>query len=192
MSSIAGTSLVVIALTCVIAVVALIPELTEFRRTAARAEMMIDAVHGELPSLLTDLRVFVAKLDRTADALAGAVQAVVSGLVWEKSGVSATDRAGGAGSEGSRTALGRFAGRPAVEGPARVALPGGWGDRGGGGGSYPPGWNGWHLHRRLTESKDPRRAPWPSRHARAYREQDGSNRHTGPKAARIRRERVSW
>jgi len=70
MSSIAGTSLVVIALTCVIAVVALIPELTEFRRTAARAEMMIDAVHGELPSLLTDLRVFVAKLDRTADALA--------------------------------------------------------------------------------------------------------------------------
>ena len=44
----------------------------------------------------------------------------------------------------------------------------------------PPGWNGWHLHRRLTESKLPRAAPWVSRQATAYREHDGSNRQTRP------------
>jgi len=58
----------------------------------------------------------------------------------------------------------------------------------GGGGSNPPGWNGWHLHTRVSESKLPRRAPWDSRQAAAYREHEGSNRQTRPSS----RERVAW
>jgi len=76
MSNLADASLVVMALACVVAVVALIPVLIEMRRAVARAERMINAVQGDLPSLLADLRVLVTKLDRTADALAALGTAV--------------------------------------------------------------------------------------------------------------------
>lgn len=51
---------------------------------------------------------------------------------------------------------------------------------GSGGGSYPPGLNGWQRQTRLTASQLPRPAPCKRRHSAAYREQDGWNRHTGP------------
>src|SRR5262249_22530935 len=116
-------------------------------------------------------------------ALAGLLQAAVSGLVvWEKSGV-------GPGRAAPCAVRSFFWSR--TEGPGLSAPPGLGVGLGGGGGSYPPGWNGWHLHRRLTESKVPRRAPWPSRQATAYREHEGSNRHAGPKTATSRRDSVS-
>src|SRR5512140_2834074 len=65
----------------------------------------------------------------------------------------------------------------------------------GGGGSYPPGWNGWHLLSRRAASHEPRSAPKRSMHADAYREHEGSKRHTlpikGDRVARYRRRSAS-
>ncbi|EYF03548.1 Hypothetical protein CAP_5532 [Chondromyces apiculatus DSM 436] len=44
----------------------------------------------------------------------------------------------------------------------------------------------------MSESKLPRSAPWPTMHAAAYLEQEGSKRQIGPRVARMSFESVIW
>ena len=71
MPSIAELSLAVLAAASVVAVLVSLPVLAQIRRTAARAESLLEQVEGTLPALISELREATAKAERTMDAMHG-------------------------------------------------------------------------------------------------------------------------
>jgi hypothetical protein len=67
-------SVAVIAAAAVAAAAAGIPALLEFRRTAARAEMLLAELERTLPALVIEARAVTARADRTLAAMDGILE----------------------------------------------------------------------------------------------------------------------
>lgn len=76
MPPIADVSLAVIAAASIVAVAVAVPVLVQIRRTAARAESLLNQVEGTLPALIAELREATARAERTMDAMGGLAEAV--------------------------------------------------------------------------------------------------------------------
>jgi uncharacterized protein YoxC len=74
--TVADLSLAVIALACVVAVIALVPVLLQLRRTAMRAEAVLARVDVALPSVLRDLEALIKQLARATDTVSGLAASV--------------------------------------------------------------------------------------------------------------------